>query len=65
MAKRLLIAEWQRGLELYRVYDPYTPWHTISYASDHEAVERIAAEERDHPTVTYDESGRTNDNGKG
>ena len=56
MAKRLLIAEWDRNLELYRVYDPERPWRTISFASNHEAVERIASEERDHPTVTYDES---------
>lgn len=56
MKQRTLIAEWQPHLELYRVYDPERPWHTISYASNHEAVERIASEERDHPTVTYDES---------
>lgn len=65
MKQRTLIAEWQPRLELYRVYDPERPWHTISYASDRESVKRIAAEERDHPTVTYDESGRTNENGKG
>ena len=58
MAKRLLIAEWQRGLELYRVYDPERPWHTISYASDHEAVERIAREENVEVSVVYDESDK-------
>lgn len=58
MAKRLLIAEWDRNLELYRVYDPERPWHTFYYASDHEAVERGAKEERDEVEVVYDESDK-------
>ena len=58
MAKRLLIAEWQRGLELYRVYDPERPWHTISYATDKSQVKRIAAQERGEITVVYDESDK-------
>ena len=62
--KRTLIAECRRDLELYRVYDPEKPWHTISFATDKSAVKRIAAQETGDPEVVYKESDG-DDNGNG
>lgn len=57
--RRTLIAKWIPHLEMYRLYDPSRPNHTVAYENTREEIERRAAEERDEVEITFDDSART------
>lgn len=58
--KRKYIAEWIPHLEMYRLYDPEHPNHTVAYESTREEISKRLDEERGDMEVTYDESRRAN-----
>lgn len=60
--KRTIIAKWIPHLEMYRLYDPSRPNHTIAYENDRVGILRRIAEERGEAEITFDCSELTEGN---